>query len=383
MLAERLCLAVPHCANVAKDVIFVLDNENGNADLDNAKEFIKKFSTDVSLQRQGINAGLVVAGDNGTQVIWGRKTHKFLPEIDGFDSGYDTVLTKNLGPLTLDDALFKASNFTGRTVLGRPIPRDIILLSDRTVSIPENFTGNFYQINSLATNAESSATPETTYITDDATLVVTQMAEQFCDQTIETCIAQPIDVAIMMDGSGSLGMANFIENIEFIKEFSQALSLSANGVHLSVVQFSSAGLETVEVPFTYDTNNVVDGLNDATYQDGFTHTGQGMVWTWNEVLNKYNRAEKKVIIVMTDGKAMDPVVVEEAGEILKQHARVYAVGIGKDVSLSNLRALATDPETLTPNEDGSYPETSFMASYSTLSKLTQLIGDAACSNSFA
>merc|ERR1712044_108354 len=111
--------------------------------------------------------------------------------------------------------------------------------------------------------------------------------------------------------------ANFIENIEFIKEFSKSLSLSANGVHLSVIQFSSAGLEKVEVPFTYDINNVVDGLNDAVYQDGFTHTGQGMVWTWNEVLNKYNRANQKVIIVMTDGKAMDPVVVEEAGEILK------------------------------------------------------------------
>merc|ERR1711976_1061234 len=109
--------------------------------------------------------------------------------------------------------------------------------------------------------------------------------------------------------------------------------------------FSSASLETIEVPFTYAVNDVVDGLNAASYQDGFTHTGAAMAWTWNNPLNagsslRTTPTADKVLIVMTDGKAMDPDVVQTAGDAIKANARVYAIGIGKDVSFNNLRAIA-------------------------------------------
>ena len=218
------------------------------------------------------------------------------------------------------------------------------------------------------------------YITNDFTQVVTDIAQQFCQQSIQTCVETPVDISIMMDGSGSLGLENFVKNVEYIKEFAQSLTLSENGVHLSVVQYSSVGMETVEVPFTYDINQVVDGMNNAVYQDGFTHTGQGMAWTWNNVLNSYVRAPNKVIIIMTDGKAMDPAVVEDVSNTLKQYARVYAIGIGREVNRADLKNLATDPTTLTPDEDGNYPETVFTANYESLSKLTALVGNAVCSD---
>ena len=163
MLAERLCLPVPQCANLAKDVVFVLDNEFETADIEMAKDFIKNFSTDVSIKHHGINAALVVAGDNGTEIVWGRKTEFFIPEVDAFDSGVNTTHTTNRGPLTLDDALVRAANFTGRSVSWIPVPRDIILISDRQVTIPENFTGNFFQVNSASIGAQSSAPAERTY----------------------------------------------------------------------------------------------------------------------------------------------------------------------------------------------------------------------------
>ena len=163
MLAERLCLPVPQCANLAKDIIFVLDNEFGSADLEMAKDFIKNFSVDVAIKPHGINAGLVVAGNNGTQIVWGRRTHSFLPEVDHFDSGLDTILTTNLGPLTLDEALIKAANFNGRGSFGSSVPRDIILISDRQATIPENFTGNLFQVNTASSGAQSSAPLGTTY----------------------------------------------------------------------------------------------------------------------------------------------------------------------------------------------------------------------------
>ena len=84
---------------------------------------------------------------------------------------------------------------------------------------------------------------------------------------------------------------------------------------------------------------------------------------------------------MTDGKAMDPEVVQEASDIMKEYALVFAVGIGADVNKSDLISLATDPTTLTPDTDGSYPETVFTANYDSLAKLTSLIGNAACSTS--
>ena len=66
-----------------------------------------------------------------------------------------------------------------------------------------------------------------------------------------------------------------------------------------------------------------------------------------------------------------------------KYEKVISLFTSTETSLNNLRSLATDPTTLTPNEDGGYPETSFMASYTSLARLTKLIGDAACSNSFA
>ena len=212
--------------------------------------------------------------------------------------------------------------------------------------------------------------------------MVTDIAQQFCQQSLPTCVENPVDVTILMDGSGSLGIENFVKNVEYIKEFSQALALSENGVHLSVVQYSSASMEKVEVPFTYNINQIVDGMNNATYQDGFTHTGQAMAWTWNNVLNAYVRAPKKVMIIMTDGRAMDPDIVEDVSNTLRQYARVYAVGIGKEVNRADLRIMATDPSTLTPDSDGNYPETVFTANYESLAKLTALVGHAVCSDSF-
>lgn len=377
VITSRLCTAIPKCAGVIKEIVFVVEHDGNIINFNKTRDFVKSFATAMNIEPARISASLIVASDTiSSNSTLKNKLNHFINAVDNTTSDYFET------GFTLDQAVNQAVFMEGRRMNRNRIHRDIVIISSSAAAIPVEFNGTVFQI---SLSGATAATAENTYSAnlDNLASLTQSLGQAVCTNVIDSCTTTPVDITVLMDSSGSLGRENFIRNIEYLKDLAASFQLSAGGAHLSVAQYSSAGLETLEVPFTYNLNDVVDGLNAAEYQDGFTHTGQAMAWTWNNVMNAYQRSGNHVLIVMTDGRAMDPDIVEDVANIMKGYARIYAIGVGDDVDRGTLRAIATNPEDLTTNADGSLKTTSFMADYSSLAIVTDILGDEICSGSFA
>jgi len=378
ILSSRLCTAIPKCANIMKEIVYVVEHDGNEVNFNKTRDFVTDLVAAMSVGPGRTTASMIVASDSdaSNSTIFNHLS-QFISAADNRTSDYFEA------GFTLDEAVSQAVFMEGRATGRIPMDRDIVIISRNAATVPAEFNGTVFQV-SLDGGA-SAASSDNTFSSslDDLSSLTQNLGEAMCTNVVSSCTGNQVDVTVLMDSSGSLGRANFVRNIEYLKDLAASLELSENGIHMSVVQYSSNGMESLDVPFTYNLDEVVSDLNAAVYQDGFTHTGAAMVWTWNNVMNTYQRSGNHVLIVMTDGKAMDPEVVDVAASTIKGYARVYAIGIGRDVRRRDLYNIATDPEDLELQSNGNLKKTVWRMDYDNLAVATHILGDEICTGSLA
>eukprot|EP00118_Oscarella_pearsei_P017265 m.170084 g.170084 ORF g.170084 m.170084 type:complete len:384 (+) comp39029_c2_seq8:1148-2299(+) len=169
------------------------------------------------------------------------------------------------------------------------------------------------------------------------------------------------DIVVVMDSSGSIGKANFIEAVASLMQlltrqchFSECIAKDYS--RLAVVVFSS-GVEVI-VDFNAferdykDTNKLIDLFNSLPYVGGGTSTGKALEKVRDEILvdaagMRVN--SKKTIILLTDGKSygVKPGPVAKSISDKFQGLNILALAIG-----SNVNRLELDEITHHNNEDG-------------------------------
>ncbi|XP_078518525.1 collagen alpha-1(VII) chain [Lissotriton helveticus] len=153
------------------------------------------------------------------------------------------------------------------------------------------------------------------------------------------------DVVFVVDGSSSIGRANFV----MIKQFMEGLVVpfvnvvSEDGVRFGVVQYSDD--PRTEFTFTQYRNGtqVMQAIRNIPYKGGNTRTGTGLRYAADNFFgpNVIRRDVPKVAILITDGKSQDD--VDQAAQKLKsQGIKVFAVGI-KNADSQELNRVASTP----------------------------------------
>ncbi|KAM3877835.1 uncharacterized protein col7a1 [Diretmus argenteus] len=181
------------------------------------------------------------------------------------------------------------------------------------------------------------------------------------------------DIVFLVDGSSSIGRANFLQVKGFmagiIKPF--ASSVSQSGIRFGAVQYS----DNSRVEFTFNTylngTELVSAVHNLNYKGGNTHTGAGLKFVSDNFFNPTSsRDVPKITILITDGKSQDN-VQDPAQKLLSQGVRVFAVGI-KSADRNELAQISSQP---------SSDFTSFVGEFKLLNTLLPLVNPRVCSSS--
>jgi len=177
------------------------------------------------------------------------------------------------------------------------------------------------------------------------------------------CLAQ-LDVILLLDGSASIGEKGWEATKEAAKQLVQAFDTSANRAQIAVLVFSGpkdwsyyrrcTGATKGQVDlandcnikwvshFTTDAAGIIMALGNQPWPKATTLTSAALATARAELRTGRSSAQS-VVIVITDGKPMNPRKTYRAALQLRRQARLMWVPVTKFAPLRQIKAWASRP----------------------------------------
>ncbi|KAK2506729.1 hypothetical protein MC885_017788 [Smutsia gigantea] len=173
---------------------------------------------------------------------------------------------------------------------------------------------------------------ENMYLTGFCFLLASHFRQtQRLPAALQECPRREQDIALLIDGSGSISFSDFAKMLNFVKAVMSQFQRPST--QFSLMQFSNKfRVHFTFKDFTRSSNPL--GLLDSVQQlGGYTHTATAIRMVINQLFTAPNGARKdisKILIVITDGqKQGDPLKYEEVIPEAEAAGIVrYAVGVG-------------------------------------------------------
>ena len=151
----------------------------------------------------------------------------------------------------------------------------------------------------------------------------------------------PVDLAFIVDSSGSIGSKNYLKEKHFIKQLARSFGVAPGQSRAALVLYSNSA--SVKAGFDqYPTlEQFHKSVDDLPYEKGFTRIDLALQKANQEVFPQARKGVPKIAILITDGKqtkTADSKGLREASEPLRRAGvRVLAVGVGSGVDSDELR----------------------------------------------
>lgn len=152
------------------------------------------------------------------------------------------------------------------------------------------------------------------------------------------------DVVLLVDGSYSIGLANFAKVRAFLEVLVNSFDIGPNKVQISLVQYSRDPHPEFYLNTHHDLDAVVKAVRTFPYRGGSTNTGRAMTYVREKIFQATRGARinvPRVTILITDGKSSDA-FQEPATKLRNFDVEIFAVGV-KDAVRSELEAIANSP----------------------------------------
>ncbi|XP_037606721.1 collagen alpha-1(XII) chain isoform X5 [Sebastes umbrosus] len=152
------------------------------------------------------------------------------------------------------------------------------------------------------------------------------------------------DVVLLVDGSYSIGLANFAKVRAFLEVLVTTFDIGRDKVQISLVQYSRDPHTEFQLNTHHDLAAVVKAVRTFPYRGGSTNTGRAMTYVREKIFQATKGARPnvpRVTILITDGKSSDA-FQEPATKLRNADVEVFAVGV-KDAVRTELEAIANEP----------------------------------------
>lgn len=156
------------------------------------------------------------------------------------------------------------------------------------------------------------------------------------------------DFVFLLDASGSVGSANFNQQINLVKTFVEKSNIGPSNVQVSVVTFSTRVKEVFNLSGYQSKEALLRSLNTIQYSGGSTHTSEAILYA---VQQSFTHASgdrllaPNFLFVITDGQSNSHSATKEAANLAHQAGIItFAIGIGSSVSRQELQDIATNPQ---------------------------------------
>ncbi|CAL8312238.1 unnamed protein product [Lota lota] len=192
-----------------------------------------------------------------------------------------------------------------------------------------------YQISVFALNGLTPSEPVTTMGKTESVQVSLE-----CSLGVDV----QADVVLLVDGSYSIGLANFAKVRAFLEVLVKSFDIGATKVQISLVQYSRDPHTEFHLNTHRDLDNVVNAVRTFPYRGGSTNTGRAMTYVREKIFLPARGARAsvpRVAILITDGKSSDA-FKEPATRLRNADVEIFAVGV-KEAVRSELVAIANTP----------------------------------------
>lgn len=290
------------------------------------------------------------------------------------------------GKTATADGLYLMSDQIFQTSGDRSDTRNVLLaVTDGTPNVPDDSPMAAARI--AADYAKNIATIFTVGVTEDITVELLQyissspqiegrnffksasfdelkeIRQQVITQTCKDpepvgCTDTVIDLAILVDGSGSIcgncGGCETCDNYELVKNFVlgviKELQVGPDAARISVVLYSNEA----QTLFNFDTytnaNDMETAILTMVFLDSKTNTSGGLRQLRTDVFiaNKGDRPNvRNVVVVLTDGNpTVEPENTAEEARLLREqvNAEVIVIGVTESVNKTILKQISSEPQ---------------------------------------
>lgn len=166
------------------------------------------------------------------------------------------------------------------------------------------------------------------------------------DYTCPANFQEATDIVFMLDGSSSVGQANFYRAREFVENMAARLLSQDRGglLRLSVMQYSDGQQQRVEVPFTASVEDVLTGLAATLYMDGATDLPAALAFLTSTLQREGRSAVPRKVVVFTDGRSVASAraaIPRAAAAALAENTQLLAVTVGEGFDEAGVCQLVT------------------------------------------
>uniref|UniRef100_A0A672RH09 Collagen alpha-1(XII) chain n=1 Tax=Sinocyclocheilus grahami TaxID=75366 RepID=A0A672RH09_SINGR len=181
-------------------------------------------------------------------------------------------------------------------------------------------------------------TPSKPQVVNEKTQPVKVSTE--CSQEVEV----QADIVLLVDGSYSIGLANFAKVRAFLEVLVNSFDIGPNKVQISLVQYSRDPHTEFALNKHDDNAAVLNAVRTFPYRGGSTNTGKAMTYVREKIFIPARGARDnvpRVMVLITDGKSSDSFKIP-ANKLREADVEIFAVGV-KDAVRSELEAIANVP----------------------------------------
>ncbi|XP_077952928.1 collagen alpha-1(XXI) chain-like isoform X1 [Gasterosteus aculeatus] len=174
-------------------------------------------------------------------------------------------------------------------------------------------------------------------------LVPLEAAEE--DNVRAGCSTAVNDLVYIVDGSWSVGFSDFDTAKQWLINITRRFDVSSHYTQVAVIQYSDT--PRMEIPLGQHQSGakLIQAIQSISYLGGNTQTGRAIKFAVDHVFASSNRARQvknRIAVVVTDGKSQDD-VVDASVEARAQGITVFAVGVGSEITTSELVSIANRP----------------------------------------
>lgn len=147
-----------------------------------------------------------------------------------------------------------------------------------------------------------------------------------------------------MDGSWSVGDEDFETAKHWLVNVTSGFDVSSHYTQVGVVQYSDTPRLEIPLGVHKTAQDLIKAIENIDYLGGNTQTGRAIKFAVDHVFASSQRSDVKnrIAVVVTDGKSQDD-VVDASVEARAQGVTVFAVGVGTEITTSELMAIANKP----------------------------------------
>lgn len=188
---------------------------------------------------------------------------------------------------------------------------------------------------------------------DELLRKIQDISQLTCEQLKPSVCEESIDLAFVLDSSGSISMDEFNEAKKFVENLAKMFTISLEKTRVALMIYSDQPQITSRFGKIKSGNDLSNDLNSLPHLRGKTRIDLALKLAGNKLFTgdggmRLPSSVIKVAIVITDGRqspAADAMRLDEAAaDLLVRGVKVLSIGIGDKVDRFELNMMVLNPE---------------------------------------